>query len=309
MSNPSVIYRAKTACKRKMQEGTIISFTTVNHPSEGFGAGPFIIGLIELQDGNRVMGQMRIPANCTLRIGQKVLPRMQLLRTNAQGLRIYDVVYELAVSQPLAVEQKLEFPGYIVAMYGPSGVGKSTVSRLLTTVLGDYVENVPIVTTRRKKRGDEGEYNHTSTIEFTRMQKEQKIIAATQIPSHSEKRWYGYQEKDIQAIWDKGKIPVVITEQHLLQGLSAYYGRRSILSFGLLPPGRSRRAMLSQLLHRLRSRGRDTERHIQDRMKNAERDLDFFEERSELFDHILVNEDLDVVLETLKGHVLGTEQS
>ena len=66
--------------------------------------------------------------------------------------------------------------------------------------------------------------------------------------------------------------------------------------------------MLSQLLHRLRSRGRDTERHIQDRMKNAERDLDFFEERSELFDHILVNEDLDVVLETLKGHVLGTEQ-
>ena len=44
-------------------------------------------------------------------------------------------------------------------------------------------------------------------------------------------------------------------------------------------------------------------------MKNAERDLDFFEERSELFDHILVNEDLDVVLETLKGHVLGTEQS
>ena len=66
--------------------------------------------------------------------------------------------------------------------------------------------------------------------------------------------------------------------------------------------------MLSQLLHRLRSRGRDTERHIRDRMKNAERDLDFFEERSELFDHILVNEDLDVVLETLKGHVLGTEQ-
>ncbi|KKW40392.1 MAG: hypothetical protein UY90_C0083G0005 [Candidatus Peregrinibacteria bacterium GW2011_GWA2_54_9] len=270
MSNPSVIYRAKTACKRKMQEGTVISFTTVNHPSEGFGAGPFIIGLIELQDGNRVMGQMRIPANCTLRIGQKVLPRMQLLRTNAQGLRIYDVVYELAVSQPLTVEQKLEFPGYIVALYGPSGVGKSTVSRLLTTVLGDYVENVPIVTTRRKKRGDEGEYNHTSTTEFTRMQN--------------------------------------ITEQHLLQGLSAYYGRRSILSFGLLPPGRSRRAMLSQLLHRLRSRGRDTERHIQDRMKNAERDLDFFEERSELFDHILVNEDLDVVLETLKGHVLGTEQ-
>ena len=224
-------------------------------------------------------------------------------------MRIYDTVYEIAVMQPKAVGKEQVFPGYIVALYGPSGVGKSTVSRLLTTVLGDYVENVPIITTRRKKKGDEGEYKHTTTAEFTRLQKEQKIIAAAQIPSRSEKRWYGYREKDIQAIWDKGKIPVVITEQDLLQGLSEYYGRRPILSFGLLPPGKSRRAMLSQLLHRLRSRGRDTEQHIRDRMKNAERDLDFFEERSELFDHILVNEDLDVVIEALKGHVLSTERS
>jgi len=306
MSNPSVAHRAKIERKRKMQAGTIVSFTTVNHPPEGFGTNPQLIGLIQLDDGNRVMGQLRVPENSTLKIGQSVQPRMQLIRTNGQGLRLYDVVYEIAAQRAVTVEQ--EFPGYIVALYGPSGVGKSTVSRLLTTMLCDYVENVPIITTRRKKGGDEGEYKYTTTAEFTRLRKEQKIIAATQIPSRSEKRWYGYKEKDIQAIWDKGKIPVVITEQDLLQGLSAYYGRRPILSFGLLPPGKSRRAMLSQLLHRLRSRGRDTEQHIRDRMKNAERDLDFVKERSELFDHILVNEDLDVVIEALKGHVLSTER-
>jgi guanylate kinase len=310
MPNPSVTHRAKAMRKQKMQAGSIVSFTTVSHPPAGFGSGPLLIGLIELEDGSRVMGQLRVPDNAAVSIGQTVQPRMQLLRTNGQGLRIYDAVYEVTVAKPVEVEQELqEFPGYIVALYGPSGVGKSTVSKLLSSVLSEYVVKVPIMTTRRKKKGDDDEYNYITTAEFTRLHKAQKIVAATQIPSRSEKRWYGYHEKDIQAIWSQGKIPIVITERDLLQGLSECYGRRSILSFGLLPPGKSRRAMLSQLLHRLRGRGRDTEQHIQDRMKNAEMDLDFFEKNKELFDHILVNEDLDTVIEALKGHVLSTERT
>ncbi|MEK7590929.1 MAG: hypothetical protein AAB489_01845, partial [Patescibacteria group bacterium] len=95
------------------------------------------------------------------------------------------------------------------------------------------------------------------------------------------------------------------TEMHLLQGLSAHYGRRSILSFGLLPPGKSKRVMLSQLLHRLRKRGRETEEHIRDRLKNAEKDLAFFTERRDLFDHLLVNEDLPSVIASMKEKVPG----
>lgn len=309
-STPSSFARLKSERKKKLQEGTLVSFTTVAHPPEGFPAGPRRIGLIELEDGSRVMGLLLAPANAELRIGQRLLPRMQLLRTNPQGLRIYDVAYEVVAEKPVEQpEFSVEFPGYIVALYGPSGVGKSTVSRLLTTMFSEYLENVPIMTTRRRKKGDEGEYQHLTGSEFASLCDRKEIIAATQIPSASEKRWYGYREQDIRAIWEKGKIPVVITEQHLLQALSEHYGRRSILSFGLLPPGSSRRAMLSQLLHRLRSRGRDTEQHIRDRIKNAESDLDFFEKRSELFDHILVNEDLNTVIEAVKGHVLSMERS
>jgi guanylate kinase len=63
--------------------------------------------------------------------------------------------------------------------------------------------------------------------------------------------------------------------------------------------------MLSQLLHRLRLRGRETEEQIQERLANAKADLRFFDESRDLFDHILVNEDLDTVVQTLKGHVLA----
>ena len=107
----------------------------------------------------------------------------------------------------------------------------------------------------------------------------------------------------MEAIGKKGKLPIVVTEIRLLKGLAHHYGRQSILSFGLLPPGKSKRAKLSALLHRLRTRGRETEAHIRDRMKNAEHDLAFFLERKDLFDHMVVNEDLSSVIASVKEKV------
>src|SRR3989344_1004794 len=155
-----------------------------------------------------------------------------------------------------------KFPGYILALTGPSGVGKSTIRRILTQVCSEYTASVPMLTTRAAKLGDDGEYIYTTPKEFERMKQAGSSVASTLIPSSSENRQYGYRGADIEAIWKKGKVPIVITEMHLLQGLADFYGRRSILSFGLLPPGRSKRAKLSELLHRLRKRGRESEQHI-----------------------------------------------
>jgi guanylate kinase len=297
---PASSHRADKDLKQKMQEGTLLSFTTIHHPPEGFPAGPRHIGIIELADGTKVTGQLLTEDTSTLAIGQSVLPKMRLSTVNHEGLRLYDISYEVSALRPV----KADFPGYIVALTGPSGVGKTTISVVLATTIGKEVERVPIVTTRDVKEGDEDEYVHISAEEFAKLKQENQLATSTVIPSSTEKRWYGYRISDIEAIWAKGKVPMVITEMNLLQGLSSHFSRRSILSFGLLPPGKSKRQMLSSLLHRLRDRGRDTEQQIEDRLKNAEADLQFFDDRKELFDHLIVNDKLETVIENLSGRVL-----
>ncbi|MBI2636260.1 OB-fold domain-containing protein [Candidatus Peregrinibacteria bacterium] len=299
MTTPPILHRRNAKRRRKMQNGAVLSWTTMSHPLDGFGIRPRTVGLIELEDGTRSLGQLLGEP----RIGQKVRPRMALSTVNADGLREYDVAYEPLVTIAWSHIAQKAFPGYILALTGPSGVGKTTVSRIIVNMFGEYAEAVPILTTRCEKDGDDGEYAYVTKKEFTEAMKIGDIASYARIPSSTEERWYGYRHADIEDIWKKGKLPLVITEMHLLRGLSEHYGRRSILSFGLLPPGKSRRAMLSALLHRLRSRGRDAEEHIKERLQNAVSDLDFFRTNAGLFNKILVNEDVDAVIAMLKKHV------
>ncbi len=300
--SPALAARALARRRSRLLPGTLLSFTTVTHPPKGFPDRPRRVGLIELSDGQRVLGVLA--GDSKPKIGQVVIPRMHLSRVNPEGLRLYEVAYELTERMAETTSEAKEFPGYILAFTGPSGVGKTTISLLLTKMLSDFTSNVPIVTSRAPKKGDDQEYDYVTPKEFERMEKSGALVAWTHLPSDSEERSYGYRKADILAIWEQGKLPVVVTEMQLLQGLAGYFGRRSILSFGLLPPGNSKRAMLSHLLHRLRVRGRETDAQIEERLLNAQADLDYFTRAADLFDHIIVNEDLDAVLQVIKGHVL-----
>ena len=294
-----ITHRALKHEREKFLPGVVVSFTTLSHPPARFGHRSRTIGLIELSSGRRVVGVLLSEKPF---IGESVRPRMRLSHVTDEGLRVYEVAYEGCATKATTAKK---FPRYILALTGPSGVGKSTISRTLTRVCVEYAANVPIITTRAPKSGDDGEYAYATPEEFEGMKRSRAIVAATQIPSSSENRQYGYRGADIEAIWSEGKLPVVVTERKLLEDLARHYGRSTILSFGLLPPGRTKRAKLSQLLHRLRTRGRETEENIKDRLRNAEHDLEFFKERKDLFDHIVVNEDLSSMIASMKEKVLG----
>ena len=158
--------------------GTVLSWTTLTHPPARFGHRPRTIALIELESGAKVLAPL---IAMSPHIGQKVHPRMRLSHVTEETLRVYEVAYEALVEVPAPAA--LEFPGYILALQGHSGVVKTTVSKLLTQMFGHVTVNVPILTTRAAKQGDDGEYIYTTPEEFERMKRAGSIVAATVIPS------------------------------------------------------------------------------------------------------------------------------
>ncbi len=292
---PALHRRTKELTKTELKPGTIVSYTTIQHPPAGFGSEPYTVALVELADGKRVCAQLT-KESALPSIGAHVVPCMRRIRTMENGLFVNDMKYEVVDSSSLPI---IDFKCYVLALTGPSGVGKTTITRSLMGVMRSYCEQVPIYTTRTKKKGDVEPYVHVDAAKFDAMLKSGEIIAHTHMESASEVRKYGYRKQDIQAIWAKSKLPVVVTDIHLLQGLSHQLGRRAILSCGLLPPGNSHRRRLSALLHRMRTRGRETAAQIKERLKTATKDLTAFETYSHLFDHMVVNDKLDVCLESI----------
>lgn len=217
------------------------------------------------------------------------------------GLRVNDLKYSVVARVP---DPLLLMKTYVLALSGPSGVGKTTITRSLLSLFAPVSEQVPIYTTRSTRKTDSEPYVHVSEREFMSMIERGEIVSHTHMTSETELRHYGYRKKDIESIWESGKLPIVVTELRLLQGLVKALGRRAVLSCGVLPPGRSKRSMLSSLLHRLRTRGQNTEEQIEERLKVAEADMKAFSDHAHLFDHIVVNDELETCLQAIRELVV-----
>jgi guanylate kinase len=170
----------------------------------------------------------------------------------------------------------------------PSGSGKSTlVSRLMSEV-----ENLTfsVSYTTRKLRGaevDGEEYHFIDRAEF------EARLAANEFLEHAEVfgNYYGTHQTALQIAENKGVDLVLDID---VQGAAQLKERiPDAVTIFILAPS------LEILEQRLRSRSQDSEETIRRRLADAAREIGDYD----LYDYVLVNDDLELAAETLKSIV------
>lgn len=171
-------------------------------------------------------------------------------------------------------------PGLLIVLCGPSGVGKSTISRILAERTG--VRYTVSVTTRAKQAGDEKgkTYEHVSKDEFFRRLDNDEFLEYAQM--------YGdYYATPAHPTLDQLQSGLDVLLEIDVQGaLQVRHAFPEALLIFVLPPDQP------TLLQRLTDRGRDSEEDIQKRFRAARREI-AMAKGSRAYDYMVINDDLE----------------
>lgn len=170
--------------------------------------------------------------------------------------------------------------GLLVVLVGPSGVGKSTISRRLAEKL--KVNYTVSVTTRPKQPGDDrGKiYEHVSTDEFfKRLDRDEFLEYATVYDDY-------YATPKHPALDQLAEGKDVLLEIDFQGAMQVRYHYPDALLIFILPPDEN------ILNERLTARARDSHEAIQRRFRNARREI-AMAKGSRAFDHMVINDDLE----------------
>jgi len=181
--------------------------------------------------------------------------------------------------------------GMLLVISGPSGVGKTTITRGVERAVGDSVFSVS-VTTRAKTAADvEGvDYHFVDDAEFDRLVAEDRLLEHANVFG----RRYGTPREWVQAQLDRGRL--VILEIDVAGARQVKRAMPSAFGVFILPPSEE------ELLRRLRDRKRESEEQIQKRFSEAQREI-AEAKASEAYDAFIINEDLDRAISDAIGAV------
>lgn len=170
--------------------------------------------------------------------------------------------------------------GKLIVFSAPSGSGKTTIVRYL---LEEKELNLDfsISATSREKRGKETQgkdYHFIGREEFKKHIKNNDFVEWEEVYHNN---FYGTLRSEIERIWNDGKD--VIFDIDVVGGLriKRKFPNQTLAVF-VQPPS------IEEMEKRLRNRKTDTEEKIIERVRKAERELQYASE----FDIILVNDDL-----------------
>ncbi|MEM9065867.1 MAG: guanylate kinase [Planctomycetota bacterium] len=170
--------------------------------------------------------------------------------------------------------------GMLLVISGPSGVGKTTITRGVERALGDSVFSVSVTTRAQTDADVEGvDYRFVDDDEFDR------LIADGELLEHAEVfgNRYGTPRGWVQAQLDRGRL--VILEIDVDGAKQVKASMPEAYGVFILPPTEE------ALLDRLRARKREDEDAIQRRFSEAQREI-AEAKQSGAYDSFIINEDL-----------------
>ncbi len=181
----------------------------------------------------------------------------------------------------MSIEKKPRKSGKIIVVSAPSGCGKSTIINSILDSGQPELRFSVSATNRRPRPGevDGVHYHFLTTEEFRDAIAENKFVEWEEVYPG---RFYGTLKSEIDRIIDKGGN--VILDIDVKGGLNVkrLYGDR-VKTIFFLPPS------ISELRHRLESRGTDAPEIIDERVNKAELEISF----ADSFDERIINDDLE----------------
>lgn len=180
----------------------------------------------------------------------------------------------------------IEQRGLLIVLCGPSGVGKSTISRQLAQQLNVWY-TVSATTRPRQPGDDKGKtYDHIDRIEFFRRLDSDAFLEYAQVYGD----YYGTPKHPALDHLADGKD--VLLEIDVQGALQVRYQYPDALLVFILPPDEP------TLLKRLTDRGRDSAEDINKRFRAAKREIQMAK-GSRAFDYMVINDNLDRAVEQI----------
>ena len=179
---------------------------------------------------------------------------------------------------------------HLFVLSAPSGTGKTSLIRAL--VDGDESLSVAISHTTRPRRAAEVDgvhYHFVTASDFAALRADGGFLEFATVFGHS----YGTSHQALENALQTGDVILEIDWQGAAQVRKRW---RDAVSIFVLPPSRQ------ALAARLAQRGQDRPEVIAKRTAQAVADMSHHDE----FDHLLVNDDFDATVATLKRIVAAT---
>lgn len=181
--------------------------------------------------------------------------------------------------------------GLLIVISGPSGVGKTTITRRLRERFPDAAFSVSATTRpRTEKETDGADYHFLSEAEFVRRIGDGAFLEHVE---YAGKR-YGTLREPVEEVVRDGRL--MILDVDVRGGESVKAHMPEALAMFILPPSEE------ELLRRLRDRQREGEEQIQKRFSAAKQEIARAKD-SGAYDAMIVNDDLEEAVRTAIGLV------